>query len=125
MYVYSAAILALVGSGNYQFAVLPGFIAALHYMRITSNVTSLTTSIEMNKLQKKNKEYKEVFENTKKLVLEHQPLREHFLGEDTYLLYNPHFEMFDFREKGLVEKLDQERSRFLYTCKIKGELISS
>ena len=94
----------------------PMLAGALHYMKICKKVyllnldlvggyQSITTSYEMHRLGKKTKQFKMVFEDLNKALLSYEPLKEYIIDETTLLIYDPKFEDYQFRQKGIVNTL--------------------
>ena len=58
----------------------------------------------MHRLGKKTKQFKQVFEDLNKEILNHEPLKEHILDNTTLLIFDPKFEDYQFRQQGIVNK---------------------
>ena len=111
MAVYGTAISILMISGNYHLIALPAVAGAIHYLKLAGGSTSFTTSYELSKLHKKNKQLRQVFEELSKELVHNPQLKDYFDNEESVMIYNPTFEDFQFREKGIVSDLDEHRLR--------------
>lgn len=98
---------------------------SLHYLLTKNPNASITTSYEMGRLSKRNKEFSVIFENLKKSIWEFSDLKEHIQNQDSLLLHNPKFDYFEFRDKGLVTKKDEVRERMIFTWSFKDAYTSA
>lgn len=118
MSVYGVISGLLLISGHYQLLAFPALIGGLHYLKMVNGVTSITTSYDMQKLQKRNKQFRQVFEELKLAIEDNEECRPYFISKDTVLIHNPFFDYFQYREKQQVDKLDQQRDRLLFECSV-------
>ena len=68
--------------------------------------------------QKQKEQYRQIFEDLRRLLVNHPELKDYFESEDTLLVHNFKFEPFQYRERGLVSQLDSKRQRNLLNCTI-------
>ena len=52
-------------------------------------------------------------------------MAKYFSEQDSVLIDNPHFQDFQFRQRGIVNKLDEVRERFLFECRVTDSYTSA
>mmetsp|Transcript_30011 Transcript_30011/g.26581 ORF Transcript_30011/g.26581 Transcript_30011/m.26581 type:complete len:154 (+) Transcript_30011:244-705(+) len=88
-------------------------------MKLEGNFIKPTASYEINKRYKR---FKDVFPVLQQKIAQHKSLSDHFPEENSILIENPYFQDFQFIEKGIVSKLDEQRQRFLFECRVTDSL---
>jgi hypothetical protein len=118
MAIYGTGVGIWWFSGNYFLSVIPLFAGAFHLLYKMGGVSNIQSSIDLNRLQKRNKKFREVFVNLKSIMMGNKEAAKYLLSEETIVIINPVLEDFQFRDKGLVNRLDEKRHRYLFNWKI-------